>query len=123
MQLALQSVDKLQNAAGFGFDDRLHHHLATAIQHGNHNRFLVHVHSDIFNVTTHLSCLLGGKVIRLNDNLSLKVKCHSSANLPILFCGSLATMQTAITLSAAAAERSPAKRSAAKAASHLASNF
>jgi hypothetical protein len=29
--------------------------------HGNHDRFLVHVHSDIFNFTTHLSCLLGGK--------------------------------------------------------------
>src|SRR5215472_2802491 len=61
MQFALQSVHELQNAAGFGFHDRLHHLMAPCIQHGNHNRFLVHVHSDILNFTTHLSCLLGGK--------------------------------------------------------------
>ena len=28
---------------------------------GDHSGFLVHVHSDIFNVVTHLSGLLGGK--------------------------------------------------------------
>jgi len=66
MQFALQSMNKLQNTAGFGFDDRLHHQMATGILHGDHNRFLVHVHSDIFNFTTHLSCLLGGKLIRAN---------------------------------------------------------
>ena len=27
MQFALQTVDKLQNAVGFGFDHRLHHHI------------------------------------------------------------------------------------------------
>ena len=30
MQLAPQTVDKLQNAAGFGLHDRLHHQLAKA---------------------------------------------------------------------------------------------
>ena len=46
MQLAPQTVDKLQNAAGFGFHDRLHHQLAAAVQHGDHGRFLVHVHTE-----------------------------------------------------------------------------
>src|SRR5215472_19077619 len=78
MQLAPQSVDKLQNAAGLGFDNRFHHHLPTGIPHGDHNRFLVRVHSDIFNVTTHVSCLLGGKVIRANAYLSPRETCHSS---------------------------------------------
>jgi len=32
MQLAPQTVDELQNAAGFGFDNRLHYQLATAIE-------------------------------------------------------------------------------------------
>ena len=73
MQLPPQTVDKLQNAAGLGFDNRFHYQLPTAIPNGDHNRFLVHVHSDIFNVTTHLSCLLGGKVIRANAYLSPKV--------------------------------------------------
>jgi hypothetical protein len=36
---------------------------------------------------TRCNCLLEGKVIRVN---SLKVKSHSPANLPTLFCGSLA---------------------------------
>ena len=35
--------------------------------------------ADIFDLTTHLSCLLGGKVIRANAYLSPKVNCHSSA--------------------------------------------
>jgi len=74
MQFALQSMDKLQNAVGFGFDDRLYHHMAPGIPHRNHNRFLVHVHADILDVTTHLSCLLGGKLIRANVYLSPKVK-------------------------------------------------
>src|SRR6266568_8490922 len=82
MQLAPETVEELQNAAGFGFDDGLHHQLPALIQDGDHNRFLVHVHSDIFDVVTHLSCLLGGKVIRANAYLSPKVKCHSPANLP-----------------------------------------
>jgi hypothetical protein len=42
----------------------------TAIQAGDYNRFLVHVHSDIFDVVTHLRCLLGGKVVRVNWYLS-----------------------------------------------------
>src|SRR5262249_17500448 len=74
MQFALQSMDKLQNAAGLGFDDRLHHQLARAIQHGDHHRFLVHVHTDILNVTTHVSCLLGGRSLVSTSILSPKVK-------------------------------------------------
>jgi hypothetical protein len=77
MQFASQAMDKLQDAAGFGFDDRLHHQLATVTEDSDHNRFLVHVHSDIFDVTTHLSCLLGGKLIRANVYLSPKVKMSS----------------------------------------------
>jgi hypothetical protein len=63
-------VDKLQDAAGFGFDDGFHDQLPAATQDGDHNRFLVHVHSDIFDVATHLSCLLGGKVILAEAHLS-----------------------------------------------------
>src|SRR5438445_11017160 len=74
MQFALQSVDKLQKAAGLGFHDRLHHQLASAVADSNHHRFLVYVHADILNVTTHVSCLLGGKLIRANVYLSPKVK-------------------------------------------------
>src|ERR1700724_4551487 len=77
MQFPLQSVDKLQNAAGFGFDDGLHHQLSTVIEDSDYNRFLVHVHADILNVTTHVSCLLGGKLIRANVYLSPKVKLSS----------------------------------------------
>jgi hypothetical protein len=39
----------------------------------DHNRFLVHVHSDIFDVITHLSCLLGGRVFVLTLIFPLKV--------------------------------------------------
>src|SRR5580704_8219714 len=88
MQLAPQTVEKLQNAAGFGFDDGFHDQFATAIEDGDHNRFLVHVHSDIFDLVTHFRCLLGGKIIRANAYLSPKVKCHSPADLPMPSCGS-----------------------------------
>jgi hypothetical protein len=53
MQLAPQTVDKLQNAAGPRFHNGLQHQLATAIEDGDHNRFLVHVHADILDVATH----------------------------------------------------------------------
>ena len=36
---------------------------------------------DIINIASHLSCPLGEKVIRTNAYLSLKVKCHASADL------------------------------------------
>src|SRR5712691_3539518 len=94
MQLAPQTVDELQNAAGFGFDDRLHYQLPATTQNSDDNRFLVHVHSDIFDVVTHLSCLLGGKVIRANAYLSPKVKCHSPANLPRPCCSLFAEHTT-----------------------------
>jgi hypothetical protein len=38
--------------------------------------------ADILDVTTHLSCLLGGKIIRRQRSLSLKLECHCSANSP-----------------------------------------
>src|ERR1035438_9332036 len=108
MQLAPETVEELQNAAGFGFDHGLHHQLPALIQDGDHNRFLVHVHSDIFDLVTHLSCLLGGKLIRVDAWLSLKVNCHSPADLPILFCSPFASeTRLHLLLSAAAAERSP----------------
>src|ERR1700758_5803567 len=91
MQLALQSVHKLQNAAGFGFHDGLHHQLASAIQDGDHNRFLVHVHADILNVATHAVASLRERSFALKRSLSLKVKCHSSADLPILSSDSCPT--------------------------------
>src|SRR4029077_17729655 len=87
MQLTPQTVNKLQNAAGFGFHNRLHHQLATAVEDSDHYRFLVHVHADILDVATH-SCLLGGKIIRIQRSLSLKVKCHPLADLPIFSSGS-----------------------------------
>jgi len=74
---------------GFGFHDRLHHQLPTPIQHGDHRRLLVHVHADILDVATHLSCLLEGKIIALKRNLSLKVKCHASVALPTGFSSAL----------------------------------
>src|ERR1700693_3186052 len=117
-------MEKLQNAAGFRFDDGFHDQFPTAIQDGDHNRFLVHVHSDIFDLVTHLSCLLGGKLIRVHACLSLKVKCHSPADLPMLSCSPFAPDTLLQLLSSAAlAERSPAQRSAAEAAPHPASTF
>ena len=124
MQLAAQTVDKLQNAAGFGFDHGLHHQLPALILDSDYNRFLVHIHSDIFDVVTHSSCLLGGKLIRVDAWLSLKVKCHSPADLPMLSCDSF-PLGTLLQLlpSAAVAERSRAQRSAAEAPPHPASAF
>jgi hypothetical protein len=78
MQFALQSVDKLQKAARFGFHDRLHHQLASAIPDRDHRRFLMHVHPDILHVTTHVSCLLGGKLIRATSIFPPRLKCHCS---------------------------------------------
>jgi hypothetical protein len=68
MQLAPQTVDKLQNTAGFGFHDRLHHQLATAIQHRDHYRFLVHVHADILDVATHKVASLGERTSRSTES-------------------------------------------------------
>src|SRR5208337_1641167 len=68
MQLAPQTVDELQNAAGFGFHDRLHHQLATAIQHGAHGRFLVHVHADILDVATHSVASLRERTSRSTES-------------------------------------------------------
>src|SRR5882757_4079075 len=36
-----------------------HHQLATAIQHLDHDRFLVHVHADILDLATHKVASLG----------------------------------------------------------------
>jgi hypothetical protein len=46
MQLAPQTVQELQNAAGF---DRFHDQLPALIQDGDRNRFLVNVQPDILN--------------------------------------------------------------------------
>ena len=71
----------------------------------------MHVHSDIFDVVTHLSRLLGGKLIRVDAGLSLKVKCHYPADLPMLSCSrSAPDTLLQLLLSAAVAERSPAER-------------
>ncbi len=92
-------MDELQNAAGFGFEDGFHDQLPTAIQDGDHYRFLVHVHADIIDVATHCSRLLGGKVIRANAYLSPQVKWHSPADLPMPSCTSFSPAQTtAVTL-------------------------
>jgi hypothetical protein len=49
MELAPQTVDKLQHAAGFDFHDGLHDQLAAVIEDGDYNRFLVSSenHSDL----------------------------------------------------------------------------
>src|SRR5215510_8864990 len=49
LQVSAQPVDKLQDHAGFGFDDRFHHYLAGRIPDSNRNAFLVNVHADIFS--------------------------------------------------------------------------
>jgi hypothetical protein len=74
MQFAPQTANKLQQAAGFGFDNGFHHQIPVRIQNGGHRRVLVHVHADILNITTHVSCLLGGKLILANVYLSPRVK-------------------------------------------------
>ena len=68
MQLAPQTVDKLQNAAGFGFHNRLHHQLATAIEDSDHDRFLVHVHADILDVATHKVASLRERTSRSTES-------------------------------------------------------
>jgi hypothetical protein len=55
VQIPAQPVDKLQNHAGFCFDDGFHHHLADRIHGGNRDTFLVHVHTDIFSAR-HKGC-------------------------------------------------------------------
>jgi hypothetical protein len=47
LQIPTQPMDKLQNHAGFGFDDAFHHYLAGSIPDGNRNTFLAHIHADI----------------------------------------------------------------------------
>jgi hypothetical protein len=46
-------------------------------------RILVHVYADILDVATHAVASLRERSFALNGALSLKVKCHSSADLPI----------------------------------------
>jgi hypothetical protein len=47
VELASQTVDELQDAAGLGFDNGFHHQLPTVIEDGDHDGFLVHVQADI----------------------------------------------------------------------------
>src|SRR5215470_9153521 len=106
MQLAPQTVEKLQDAAGFGFHYRLHDQLATAVEDRDHDRFLVHVHADILNVATHFSCLLGGKITPRQRSLSLKVQCLSTANFAYTFLSSLGSRCTTPVTSSSQAQRS-----------------
>src|ERR1700736_2670121 len=87
-------MKELKNAAGSGFDDGLHHQLPALIQDGDHNGFLVHVHSDIFDVVTHLSCLLGGKEFLLTVIFLLKVKMPFSRRLAYVLLRFLRTSFT-----------------------------
>jgi hypothetical protein len=50
MQVTAQSLDKLQDDARPGFDDRFHYQFSLAVHHCDGNRFFVHVHADILNV-------------------------------------------------------------------------
>jgi hypothetical protein len=47
LQVSAQPVDKLQNRAGFRFDDGFHHQLPGRIHHRDRNAFLVNIHADI----------------------------------------------------------------------------
>jgi hypothetical protein len=49
VQVSAQSIEKLQNHAGFRFDHTFHHDLAGSISDRNRNAFLVHIHTDIFS--------------------------------------------------------------------------
>jgi hypothetical protein len=69
MQLAPQTVDDVQNAAGFRFHNRLHYQLATAIENSDHHRFLAHVHADILHVATHAVASLRERSFALNGAL------------------------------------------------------
>src|ERR1019366_1875432 len=76
-----------------------------------------YVHADILDVATHCSCLLGGKVIRVNAYFPPKVKCHSPADLPMLCCSPFAPAPPPHFLPRpAVGEGPPAQRSAAEAA-------
>src|ERR1700737_5358639 len=77
---------------------------------GNSEKYVGYLALDIANildVATHSSWMLGGKVIRVNGYLSLKVNFHSLADLPMRFCSSFA-QDTPLQLprSVAAAQRS-----------------
>jgi hypothetical protein len=91
MQFAPQTVEKLQKAAGFGFDNGFHHQLPTVIEDGDHDGFLVHVQADILDVATQAVASLRERSFALNGPLFLKVRCHSSAHLPIFFSDSCPT--------------------------------
>jgi hypothetical protein len=57
----LRVRSRMNFAFSTGFEDGFHDQFPTAVQDGDPNRYLVHVHSDTFDVVTHLSRLLGGK--------------------------------------------------------------
>src|SRR5207249_7283141 len=88
MQLAPQTVDKLQNAAGFGFDNRLHYQLATPIEDSDHHRFLVHVHADRLDVATHSVPSLRERSFALTES---SPQGQASADLPIFSSDSCPT--------------------------------
>ena len=51
-EIAKSSLDKLQDGARLGFDDRFHYQFSLAVHHCDGNRFFVHVHADILKVHT-----------------------------------------------------------------------
>ena len=55
VQIPAQPVDKLQNHAGFRFDEAFHHDLPGRIPHGDRNAVLVHIHGNVF-ATIHRGC-------------------------------------------------------------------
>src|SRR4029077_20084233 len=80
------SYMQLQNAAGFGFHDRLHHQLAAAVQHGDYGRFLVHIHTDILNVATHSVASLGERSFAFNGVFPSRYSAILEWLFPASFC-------------------------------------
>src|SRR5947209_10950306 len=55
VQAPAESLDKLENGAGLGFEDGFHHQLAGRIQDRDRDRFLVNIHADILRAV-HTGC-------------------------------------------------------------------
>jgi len=69
MQLSPLPMQKIEQSAGFGFDDRFCYQLPGPIQNRHRNRFLVHVQPDILDIATQQAgYLFGGKVILQPDH-------------------------------------------------------
>src|SRR6266404_368369 len=71
IQVSAQSIEKLQNHAGFRFDHAFHHDLSGSIHDRDRNTFLMHVHADIFGAS-HKRVFLSGGVEPNTQNLLQK---------------------------------------------------